>query len=41
MIENIREFDLLPTIKDFEEVPNYSENSDEEEEVRIVKLINN
>lgn len=28
-------FDLIPTIKDFEEVPNYSEDSDDEEEVKL------
>jgi hypothetical protein len=29
-------FDLVKTIEDDEDVPNFSENSDEEDEVRIV-----
>jgi hypothetical protein len=29
-------FDLVKTIEDGEDVPNFSENSDEEDEVRII-----
>jgi hypothetical protein len=29
-------FDLVKTIEDGEDVPNFSENSDEEDEVRIM-----
>ena len=33
--------DLIKTIEDDEEVPNYSENSDEEEDVRYLFYLKN